>query len=568
MLRPPECERLMLPKLLKREGPAVQGLLAIFLILQIIIRPTGEFPLNDDWAYAHSAIWFNTEHRIRLSNWIAMTLLPQTLAGGLVTRWFGFSFENLRHLTQIVACLTLFSAYGFFRVIPLARLNAFIATLVLMAMPSWLVLANSYMSDLYAFVFAFPAAAFFVLYMRTDARKFLVWATVFAAMGTLQRQVVLVIPFAFLLAQIWSLQPSSWRKNLEACMPFAFALGAFLAYSLYLSANGGVPDSQQKAHTRLWPLLLSELRGDPGMRAYFWANISSVFGYLGLFLFGWLLWWGTPRLSTRLRVVLAVATGAILAVSFAVNWLPPYQLNNTIDAAGIGPFTLYDVMSHPTFEPARHGGIVWPLAAVAAGCGTVGISALFCAVMAAIFKQRRAVDRENLFLTLVVMGYLAPFVIAGYFDRYLIFVLPFVIALWVRIWPISALVPSHLRGEVAVFLKGGALIWLAFAIGLGAAATHDYFEWNRARWQAIRHAETLGANHQKIDGGFEYNGFYSHETKKTPQGLNKSWWWVEDDLYVIAFSHVNGYSVVATYPVNGWISRTPKQVLLLRRTSP
>ena len=39
------------------------------------------------------------EHRIRLSDWIAMNLLPQTLMGGAAAAIVGYSFAALRHLT-------------------------------------------------------------------------------------------------------------------------------------------------------------------------------------------------------------------------------------------------------------------------------------------------------------------------------------------------------------------------------------------------------------------------------------------------------------------------------------
>lgn len=45
-------------------------LVVIQLVLMTISWPAGNFPTNDDWAYAHSVQWLLTEHRIRLSDWI------------------------------------------------------------------------------------------------------------------------------------------------------------------------------------------------------------------------------------------------------------------------------------------------------------------------------------------------------------------------------------------------------------------------------------------------------------------------------------------------------------------
>ena len=84
--------------------PAI-AVVAVALASSLAVDPRGDFPLNDDWAYAHSVAWLAAEYRIRLSDWIAMNLLPQTLLGGLATAIGGFTFTTLRHLTQIVAAI-------------------------------------------------------------------------------------------------------------------------------------------------------------------------------------------------------------------------------------------------------------------------------------------------------------------------------------------------------------------------------------------------------------------------------------------------------------------------------
>jgi hypothetical protein len=45
----------------------------------------------------------------------------------------------------------------------------------------------------------------------------------------------------------------------------------------------------------------------------------------------------------------------------------------------------------------------------------------------------------------------------------------------------------------------------------------------------------------------------------------KSWWFVTDDRYVVAFSPVPGYDVVETWKVPRWLPRSPAEVRLLRR---
>jgi hypothetical protein len=70
------------------DGAIARYAVPIIVLVQIAALlaadPRGNFPLNDDWAYAHSVRWLLDEHRIRLSDWIAMNLLPQTLLGSAV----------------------------------------------------------------------------------------------------------------------------------------------------------------------------------------------------------------------------------------------------------------------------------------------------------------------------------------------------------------------------------------------------------------------------------------------------------------------------------------------------
>lgn len=141
-------------KITLSESKCLALLLLVQIVMMLIVQPGGDFPLNDDWAYSHSVEWLLSEGRIRLSDWIAPNLLPQTVLGASVTLFAGFSFETLRHLTQFIALLTSVAVYFWFRTGRLSPVESLIACLVLISMPSWSVLASSYMSDLYGMLFA------------------------------------------------------------------------------------------------------------------------------------------------------------------------------------------------------------------------------------------------------------------------------------------------------------------------------------------------------------------------------------------------------------------------------
>src|ERR1700682_2751018 len=115
------------------------GLIVILVQLALLAlsRATGDFPINDDWAYAHSVRWLLDEHRIRLSDWIAMNLLPQTLLGAGTSALFGYSLSTLRHVAQFASVVVALAVFGWFLAVGLGRRDALVASLVVMAMPCW-----------------------------------------------------------------------------------------------------------------------------------------------------------------------------------------------------------------------------------------------------------------------------------------------------------------------------------------------------------------------------------------------------------------------------------------------
>jgi hypothetical protein len=529
------------------------------IALMLVADPRGNFPLNDDWAYTHSVQWLFDEHRIRLSDWIAMNLLPQTLMGGAAVALGGYSFTVLRHLTQIVSIAVALLAFVWFETAGMRRRDAFVATLVVMAWPGWNVLSNSYMTDLYAMLFALPAATFFLRALERPAWRTLAIATALASIGMLQRQVVAVLPAAFLVATLLSTWPWRARLLLRAVLPLAVVFAAEFAYRSYLVHGPGLPEAQTTTLGYYFVALGRLIRDEPGYRDWVAHVALEIPCYLGLFAAPWLAWVGFGADPRGRRPVL-LATAAIAAAMFAAGWFPPWRENNVIDAAGIGPYTLYDAIPRRLANLDRSPGAVWRVAAVVAAFGVAALARVIALRVRDVFRREAPRRARDAFVLALVAGYLAPFMITGYIDRYLLFVLPFALAL---------AIPAEAIGYGSVRLgRALALAWIALVIGLSAAATHDYFAWNRARWDAIAAATRLGATPATLDAGFEYNGYHNFEVKPRGYGAGKSWWWVKDDRYVVAFTPVDGFAVLAQYPVKRWLARTPSTIYLLERSAP
>jgi hypothetical protein len=531
------------------------GLIAITVQVAILAlsRASGDFPVNDDWAYAHSVRWLLDEHRIRISDWIAMNLLPQTLLGAGASALLGFSFLTLRHVTQLASVVVALALFHWFVTVGLARRDALMASLVVMATPYWPVLSNSFMTDIYGMLFGVPAAMLFLRALRTPSEGTLAAATLLAAAGVLQRQVVLVVPAAFFVAWLTSNRPWRTRTLAIGIAPFVVAVGVELAYHAYLAFGPGVPEAQQYLQGRVLPALFKTFVNEDRYAVWVASNIGTLAGYLGLFIAPWALWCGALTRGRERWALLAAA--GLAAFMLAIGWLPPFRDHNLLDAAGIGPHLLYDAWPNAPAAFDRSAGLLWRCAAVAAAYGMIVLIAAAVRSVQAIARGAADDRGERLYLLALLGAYLLPFALTDYSDRYLLFVLPFALALVARCW-------TGPTGRVRIAVA----MWVALAFILGVAATHDYFAWNRARWDAIHAAERLGATPDTLDGGFEYNAYYRFEIKPRITGIGKSWWWIADDRYVVAFSVPPGFVERARFDVDRWLARTPPAIYLLERT--
>ncbi|MFH1010564.1 MAG: hypothetical protein V1784_04945, partial [bacterium] len=117
--------------------------------------------------------------------------------------------------------------------------------------------------------------------------------------------------------------------------------------------------------------------------------------------------------------------------------------------------------------------------------------------------------------------------------------------------------PWWLKSVSAVIL----IFFAAFAVG----GTRDYMNWNRVRWSALKElTEQRGIPPCSIDGGFEFNGWYCYD-KHYSEVATRSWWWVEQDDYVITFGRIPGFVEEKRFPYMRWIPPGRGYILVLRK---
>jgi hypothetical protein len=128
------------------------------------------------------------------------------------------------------------------------------------------------------------------------------------------------------------------------------------------------------------------------------------------------------------------------------------------------------------------------------------------------------------------------------YDRYVLSVLPG--ALWVAGVNVAA-TPAWRSAGLAI---------LAASVAISIGLVHDCLAWNRVRWDLGRQALAQSKSPWDIEGGFEWNGWYSCEAPKTlPKPTSGG---LTMGYARLQFPHVTGRYALAFSIVPGSVSRT------------
>jgi len=269
--------------------------------------------------------------------------------------------------------------------------------------------------------------------------------------------------------------------------------------------------------------------------------------------------------GTQAKAEIFILSGLFVAFMGVLLWkgeLMP-MTRNILFNIGLGPPTLKDVylLNLPHLPAAPK--IVWLAVTAASVFGAVLLfQNLFSGIRLFFSCSQRAESLAGKWLLLSAISVSALYFITigtmVVFDRYLIFLMPLLMLVI-----LSARHPIQLPlGRLPALIALPTLvIYTIFTLG----ATHDYLSWNRTRWKALRYlTEEARVSYKKIDGGFEFNGWYGYDSKY--QGSkNKSWWWVYDDDYIISFGPLMNYDEIMRYPYKRWIPAGQGYIFVLKK---
>lgn len=507
-------------------------LLGLWLIVILIVNPIGDFPLNDDWCYGKSVKTLYTENYLKLYNWGEMTLVGHVYWGYFFTLIFGFSFTVLR---WSVLCLGYIAIIGFYRLFKVCDFNnktALFASVLMIANPIFMALSFSFMTDVPYLCYSVWILYFFIKVLKTDKFKYIIIASILICLSFTIRQLSWGFPLVWLITVLITERITA-KRILKALMPL-MVLGAFaLCFTLIMDYYDVLP----QRYNSKFKLLLEKLTHiDKSLIIYVILNALQVLTYLGLFLAPlFAVNFNKFRFKKYLLWVLGFTFIGFYVILRYNRVLPSFQ-NIWIDF-GIGPTTLYDASVSFTQGPLpRLPEVLWKLVTFV-GLFSSMIILLSLRKRTIAFYKKNRIKAIPIFLLLFILIYCAPFLIVGFYDRYLLILFPVTL---VFVFMSMEFNPNR--------LKKSFTISTILAIGVfSVMATHDYLSWNRVRWRMIDDLMDSGISKNHIQGGAEFVTTYHFSEQE------EEWWTNVTPIYTLKFIPLDTDVVLERQKYSRWL---------------
>lgn len=507
-----------------------------------IINPIGDFPLNDDWSYAKPVQSLLNGEGIRFTGWMSMTLFAQVLWGSLWCKIFGFSFTVLRFSTLFLGGIGVVYTYKLFKIFIDDNTNAFFLTLLILFNPIYLNLSYTFMTDVPFYALSIISIFYYLQYIKGGSLKFVLIASFFVVLAILIRQLALVIPFAFLITGFYKLLKKE-KVGLQYFLPFVISIGIYIGYQWiahsYFDARGRYDEMNGKLMSQILTTPISWLLG------VFNRNVIGLL-YLTLFSSPFLISYLIK--SKKVIIAISVVIGTLFFLFLnSKDYIFPI-LDNIIYNFGLGPATLYDYWFGDIQEPHQVNTYIW------IGI-TIFVSILFSLILTLFVSNKSEilskVDDKKIFISLTLIGYLMLVASISTYDRYYLLPMPLFIII----------VFSFLKVEI----RRSVFLFMLIPISIfSVAGTHDYLSWNKARWDCISYSlrgDKVDSN--RIDGGFEFNGWYNYNDTDFNSRLKNVW--VHDVDYIIGFNRLKGTDVIYEANYMSWLQLENASIKVLKK---
>ncbi len=537
-----------------------------FVAVAMAIGVYREVPVIDDWTYAWSVERLLNDGRIEVLDWSAVYPLSHSLWGAAWSLVFGFSFVTLRLSTLALSLLATCALYLTLRELEARPRVALLGALTVAANPVVLLLSSSFMTDVPFVASTLMALLCYTRAMRRGRIHLVWWGGAWACAAFLDRQIAIVTPLAAL--PLLMPRPHSELKRSAVLLALGATWGAMLVCSLAMMSIVRPTGEMMKLVDRLEYLLLVPVTTYVSYNLY-------IFSTIAFYALPALLAMATVRrLWRRPTLFVATLSLAALMLGFTGEIPVPLRPSNTWSLVEVGGSRgLINGLLPRSEETA--------IAIVLRGAGLLAFG---LALMSLRWPEghsprlrwtaytsgpvfRRLLDAVNAIsmtprIPLVI--YLIAYVLVAnvlwmYNDRYLIVLLPIVVALALGGRQHGAEAPR--------------LAWIAMAVfaTVAVVGTRDALRFNqsvRDSWQALVDS---GVRPSDIDAGYAWTGWwlYAHPENISGGLTVKDVPWITSKrrpTYILAKSPITGYDVVREV---AWTDDAPwpgpDRLLILKR---
>lgn len=527
------------------------ALMAIMLLFECIVNPTGEFPLNDDWSYAKPVKDWHETGVYNIGSWPAMTLFTHLLWGLLFVKTFGFSFLVLRVSTLISSFAGLCAMLALGQRISSSRSVGFVMALTLLLNPIYFNLSNTYMTDVnFSTLFILGCYGAYRFFERPGPLTFTMVMLVSVLLVFL-RQFGFVLPLAFFVSLL-----------LQKRWVYALFTGAGLMLIMY-----GLTVYENFLRTVLPPDASYKYASDNHFMSreffdLFFTNLK--YHYLNSVMHGliYTLPFGIIWLASAARTLVAkwalVSLVLVLGLSYWLLQNETFPLGNVFIDFDLGPETFFESMCEESVRDVEHNVsplfekiMVWGVKPIFAGLS------LFILVLA--FRKAGKVHIVSVLKNgqtqfFLAIGFLYSLMLLSfnfYFDRYNIPVI--IIALILLAYLNRIFEPKFLWALPLMLL----LVWVS------VFGTRDYLSWNRKRWEAYNYLiKQEGISPDKINAGFEPNCWND--------GKGKVWYAyysLKSYDYLIQYFREPGFKPYKEFPFQRFFPYRTDKVIIFERDS-
>ncbi len=534
-------------------------IILVWALAIIVVNPLGEFMVNDDHAFIKNLETLAQDGRLGPTGWGPAhasggpSLITHLVWGLLFSKLFGYSVTALRFSILFLGIL---GSVGIFLIINSLRIPnriGFIAALSVMFNPLYFSQSFTFMSDITFTCILIFAVYFLNLGVKRSDTGLLVLGLVFCLAGMLTRQLAIILPTAFVMTALLGFTGRGLSRTRATVLTLALVMVPWLGFELLMSWLGSSPITK---HQKLYDLLNYPLtKGFPDYPLFVAGQFfQSVLGYTAFLVSPLIvIRFDKYRRNRPFRIFFVVTTLTFVLMEIAIITgviTPPILFSrNVIYNIGIGPVLLKDIY---ILGVPRTWALTPVMFYILAWWTVICVGALAAMIFNFVTKTFRMVNSEEQdtdgfvsALTLISAGLYAVIIsLTDLHDRYII-----PLCVLMVIWLCSSAGASSLR-NISTRLTLTACTPLLLMAVFSVAATRDFMEIRRTVESANHFVVTdLKVKPCEFDGGFEFNGYHCYNVNHRVKD-GHSWWWVNDENYVVTLGELPGYTTVKMFPFN------------------